>query len=287
MDLLGGPPAVVGPPRLGPYYQLAFRPVGEIPNVDTFYVPGAAMVCTGRGCFALATRLVPALDAAAAQVTAYRPVISSVTVDGTPRSRPAAYASALQREAGPRAAEPDLEDPRLLDRAPVLAHHAVVARLDERHDVLPALPGRDARGRVVARERRARPANSLAPGGGTRRRPAEGTGGGRSPQRPSLRSRLRPAPGRGCGGRGPPDPWPGTTMPSSATTNVTSTPCFGPTTPRSCATWRSGSAPATTPPTSRRRSSWRPGAASPGCGTAAARCSRGSTGWRRTWRATG
>ena len=54
-----------------------------------------------------------------------------------------------------------------------------------------------------------------------------------------------------------------TTMPGSATTNVTSTPCFGPTTPRSCATWRCVSAPETTLPTSRRRSSWRPGAASP------------------------
>jgi hypothetical protein len=106
MDLLGGPPAIVGPPRLGPYYQLAFRPVGEIPNVDTFYVPGAAMVCTGRGCFALSTRLVPALETAAAQVTAYRPVISSVTVDGRTRSHPAAYAALYSGKPAPAPPSP-------------------------------------------------------------------------------------------------------------------------------------------------------------------------------------
>jgi hypothetical protein len=93
MDLFGGPPAVSGPPRLGPYYQLTFRPVGEVPNNVTFYVPSAGTVCTSRGCFAPATRLVPALQAAAAQVTAYRPVISSVTVDGRTRNHPTTYAA--------------------------------------------------------------------------------------------------------------------------------------------------------------------------------------------------
>ena len=93
MDMLGGPAAAVGPPPLGPYYRLTFRPRNEIPDADTYYVPGADLVCTDSGCFALATRLVPALDAAAAQVTPYRPVIRSVTVDGKTRPDPTAYAA--------------------------------------------------------------------------------------------------------------------------------------------------------------------------------------------------
>ena len=90
--LMGGTPATTGSPPPGPYYELTFRPQGEVPDVDTFYVPGGEMVCTEQLCFAPAPRLVPALEAAAAQVAAYRPVITSVAVDGKPRSHPTAYA---------------------------------------------------------------------------------------------------------------------------------------------------------------------------------------------------
>jgi hypothetical protein len=92
VDMLGGNSETVGPPPLGPYYRLAFRPRHELPDADTFFVPGADLICTDRGCIPAQTRLAPALDAAAAQVVAFRPVIRSVTIDGTVRSDPGAYA---------------------------------------------------------------------------------------------------------------------------------------------------------------------------------------------------
>jgi hypothetical protein len=101
MGLMGDPTATVGSPPPGPYYRLTFRPQGEVPDVDTFYVRGAELICTERGCFAPPTRLVPALDAAAEQVAAYRPVITSVTVDGKRRSDPAAYAALYHGQPAP------------------------------------------------------------------------------------------------------------------------------------------------------------------------------------------
>jgi hypothetical protein len=91
MDLLtdAGPPAA-SPPLL-PYYRLEIRPRYEMPS-QTFYIPGANVICADSGCTRVRKGLSPALSAAGASVDAFSPHIRSVTVNDKPRAPTNAYA---------------------------------------------------------------------------------------------------------------------------------------------------------------------------------------------------
>ena len=246
--------------------------------------PGAKVDLHGQRMHPGTTR--PRADpvAAAASVGSFAPRVSSVTIGDRPRADRAGFATLFNQR------------PAALPSTSVWKsrHYSIIVKFSEitpwslggvqLDGLLPALPRPEPRRALVSRRRRRRPARARADRPRRRRgRPP----GGRSRRRPSSCWRPRRAPDGGCGGRGPADPWRETTRPGSAATKVTSMPCFGPTTPRSCAIWPCASARRTTRPTSLRRCSWQPGAACPGFATAAARCWRGSTGWRRTWRVTG
>ena len=275
-------------PPLLPYYRLRILPRYEMPDGETFYIPGANVICTDGGCIAACgTGLVPGAVGGGRErrrLHAAHQLGHGRRTTAVPTARP--YAVLFNQRPAASPSNTVWKQPRLL-RIEVGSHALTPWSLGgaswmayyPRYHVL----SRD--GALVPRRRRPSTGSSGAAGHGG----ATADGHGWTIAAAAVVALAAAAGGgpAGCGGRGPADPWPGTTMPGSATTNVTSTPCFGPTTPRSCATWRCGSARATTPPTSRRRSSWRPGAASRGCATEAARCSRGSTGSPPTWRATG
>jgi hypothetical protein len=83
-------PAAETPPIL-PYYRLQIEPRYEMAS-DTFYIPGANVICADGGCTRVRKGLSPALSAAAASVDAFTPHIRSVTVNNTPRADSQAYA---------------------------------------------------------------------------------------------------------------------------------------------------------------------------------------------------
>lgn len=86
MSMLSGSGAPARRPPLLPYYRLRLLPSYEVPNSDTFYVPGAKVICTDDGCIRVPRGLVPSVSAAAADVGAFTPRISSVTVADRPRT---------------------------------------------------------------------------------------------------------------------------------------------------------------------------------------------------------
>lgn len=91
MDLLtGAGPAAASPPLL-PYYRLEIRPRYEMPS-QTFYIPGANVICADGGCTRVRKGLSPPLSAAGASVDAFSPHIRSVTVNDKPRAPTNAYA---------------------------------------------------------------------------------------------------------------------------------------------------------------------------------------------------
>ncbi len=101
MDLLAGTGRSAQAPPLLPYYRLRFLPRHEVPDSDTFYIPGAKVICTDGGCIRVRRGLVPALSAAAASVGAFAPRISSVTVDDRPRADGAGFAIMFNQKPAP------------------------------------------------------------------------------------------------------------------------------------------------------------------------------------------
>jgi hypothetical protein len=91
MDLLTDAGVPVGSPPLLPYYRLEIRPRYEMPS-QTFYIPGANVICADSGCTRVRKGLVPVLSAAGASVGAFTPHIRSVTVNDKPRAHTEAYA---------------------------------------------------------------------------------------------------------------------------------------------------------------------------------------------------
>ena len=59
---------------------------------QTFYIPGANVICADGGCTRVRKGLSPGLSAAGAGVAAFTPHIRSVTVNDTPRAHMEAYA---------------------------------------------------------------------------------------------------------------------------------------------------------------------------------------------------
>jgi hypothetical protein len=89
------------PPLLA-YYRVRFVPSGELPDGDTFYIPGANVICMDSGCIAVPHGLVAAMSAAAASVDSFAPRISSVTIGERGRADRAAFAILFnQRPAAP------------------------------------------------------------------------------------------------------------------------------------------------------------------------------------------
>lgn len=82
---------VATPPLLA-YYRVRFVPRGELPDGDTFYIPGANVICMDSGCIAVPHGLVAAMSAAAASVDSFTPRVSSVTVGERGRADRAAFA---------------------------------------------------------------------------------------------------------------------------------------------------------------------------------------------------
>jgi len=82
---------VATPPLLA-YYRVRFVPSGELPDGDTFYIPGANVICMDSGCIAVPHGLVVAMSAAAASVDSFAPRISSVTIGKRGRADRAAFA---------------------------------------------------------------------------------------------------------------------------------------------------------------------------------------------------
>jgi hypothetical protein len=101
MDVLARTgPRAQSPPLL-PYYRLRFLPRYELPDSDTFYIPGAKVICTDGGCIRVRRGLVPALAAAAASVGSFTPRISSVTVGDRPRADRAGFAIMFNQKPAP------------------------------------------------------------------------------------------------------------------------------------------------------------------------------------------
>ena len=101
MDILTGAGRKAGSPPLLPYYRLRLQPRFEVPDADTFYIPGAKVICTDSGCIRVRSGLAPALQAAAAGVGAFTPRISSVTVNDRPRTDRARFAILFNQRPGP------------------------------------------------------------------------------------------------------------------------------------------------------------------------------------------
>ena len=101
MDMLSDAGPHAERPPLLPYYRLRFLPSYEVPNSDAFYIPGAKVICTDGGCIHVRRGLVPALSAAAANVGAFTPRISSVTVGGRPRADRARFAILFNQRPAP------------------------------------------------------------------------------------------------------------------------------------------------------------------------------------------
>jgi hypothetical protein len=101
MDLLTDAGLPAGSPPLLPYYRLEIRPRYEMPS-QTFYIPGAKVICADGGCTRVRKGLSPALSAAGASVEPFIPHIRSVTVNDTPRAHTKAYAVLFNEQ--PRAA---------------------------------------------------------------------------------------------------------------------------------------------------------------------------------------
>ncbi len=89
------------PPPLLPYYRVRFLPRGELPDGDTFYIPGANVICADRGCTAVPHRLVAAMSAAAASVDSLTPHITSVLVGDRGRTDLAPFAILYNQRPAP------------------------------------------------------------------------------------------------------------------------------------------------------------------------------------------
>jgi hypothetical protein len=101
LDVLAGTGVAAQVPPLLPYYRLRFLPRYELPDSDTFYIPGAKVICTDSGCIRVRRGLVPALSAAAARIGSFTPRVSSVTIGDRPRADRAGFAILFnQRPAG-------------------------------------------------------------------------------------------------------------------------------------------------------------------------------------------
>ena len=92
LDMLAGTGVPAHLPPLLPYYELRFLPRFEFPDSDTFYIPGAKVICTDSGCIRVRRGLVPTLSAAAASVGSFAPRVSSVTIGDRPRADRAGFA---------------------------------------------------------------------------------------------------------------------------------------------------------------------------------------------------
>jgi len=91
MDLLTDAGLPAESPPLLPYYRLEIVPRYEMPS-ETFYIPGANVICADGGCTRVRKGLSAALSAAGASVDAFIPHIRSVTVNDKPRAHTGAYA---------------------------------------------------------------------------------------------------------------------------------------------------------------------------------------------------
>ena len=120
MDILAGSGRKAGSPPLLPYYKLRFQPHYEVPASDTFYIPGAKVICTDSGCIRVRSGLAPALQAAAASVGSFTPRISSVTVNDHARTDRARFAILFNQR------------PRALPSTAIWKsrHYSVIAKLD-------------------------------------------------------------------------------------------------------------------------------------------------------------
>ena len=90
-----------GSPPLLPYYRVRFLPRYELPDGDTFYIPGANVICADRGCTAVPHRLVAAMSAAAASVDSLAPHISSALVGDRGRTDLARFAILFNQRPAP------------------------------------------------------------------------------------------------------------------------------------------------------------------------------------------
>jgi hypothetical protein len=89
-------PAAESPPIL-PYYRLQILPRYEMPS-QTFYIPGANVICADGGCTRVRMGLFSGLSAAGASVAAFTPHIRSVTVNDKPRVHREAYAALFNEQ---------------------------------------------------------------------------------------------------------------------------------------------------------------------------------------------
>ena len=209
MDMLSDTGRHAERPPLLPYYRLRFLPSYEVPNSDAFYIPGAKVICTDGGCIQVRRGLVPALSAAAANVGAFTPRISSVTVGDRPRADRARFAILFNQRPGAAAVDRGVAEPSLLGHRQVRRDHAVVAGRRELDGVLPAVSRPEPGWALVPRRRRCRPARPR-PGGrrGASERPQLvrcRRGGGRArrrrrrgPQAAEAEVRLIRGGGRPC-----------------------------------------------------------------------------------------
>ena len=209
MDMLSDAGRHAERPPLLPYYRLRFLPSYEVPNSDAFYIPGAKVICTDGGCIHVRRGLVPALSAAAANVGAFTPRISSVTVGGRPRADRARFAILFNQRPAPLPSTVVWKS----------RHYSVIAKFGEitpwslgggeLDGVLPAVSRPEPGRALVPRRRRCRPARP-GPGGrrGARERPQLvrcRRGGGRArrrrrrgPQAAEAEVRLIRGGGRPC-----------------------------------------------------------------------------------------
>jgi hypothetical protein len=100
LDMLANElPKAASPPLL-PFYRLRFRPRYELPEGDTFYIPGANVICKDGGCTEVPHDLAAAMSAAAANVDPLAPRIGPVTVNDRHRADPAAFAILFNQRPG-------------------------------------------------------------------------------------------------------------------------------------------------------------------------------------------
>jgi hypothetical protein len=103
-------PRVESPPIL-PYYRVRFVPRYELPDGDTFYIPGANVICTDRGCIDVPQGLTAGLSAAAESAGALTPHISAVMVGKHRRADRSAFAIMFDQRPEPAPSDAVWESP--------------------------------------------------------------------------------------------------------------------------------------------------------------------------------
>jgi hypothetical protein len=90
--MLSGVSVRVASAPILPYYRVRFQPRYELPDGDTFYIPGANVICTDSGCIDVPQGLVAGMSAARADIGALTPHITSALVGTRSRADRGAFA---------------------------------------------------------------------------------------------------------------------------------------------------------------------------------------------------